>query len=58
MTVDTVTSIIEAVQVILLGSLPTVGVGLLVGLFIAIFQNNHSNTRTNINIYLNLLQFC
>lgn len=39
MTVDTVTSIIyEAVQVILLGSLPTVGVGLLVGLVIAIFQ--------------------
>lgn len=39
MTVDVVQSIIfEAVQVILLGSLPTVGVGLLVGLFIAIFQ--------------------
>ena len=39
MTVDTVTSIIfEAVQVILLGSLPTVGVGLIVGLIIAIFQ--------------------
>lgn len=39
MTVDTVTSIVyEAVQVILLGSLPTVGVGLIVGLVIAIFQ--------------------
>lgn len=39
MTVDTVTSIVyEAVQVILLGSLPTVGVGLIVGLAIAIFQ--------------------
>ncbi len=39
MTVDTVTSIVyEAVQVILLGSLPTVGVGLIVGLIIAIFQ--------------------
>ena len=39
MNVDTVTSIIfEAVSVILLGSLPTVGVGLVVGLIIAIFQ--------------------
>lgn len=39
MTVDSVTTIIyEAVKVILLGSLPTVGVGLLVGLTIAIFQ--------------------
>ena len=39
MTVDVVQSIIfEAVQVILLGSIPTVGVGLIVGLFIAIFQ--------------------
>tara|TARA_B100001989_G_C24517873_1_gene454188 strand:+ start:490 stop:759 length:270 start_codon:yes stop_codon:yes gene_type:complete len=39
MTVDIVQSIIyEAVQVILLGSLPTVGVGLLVGLIIAVFQ--------------------
>jgi flagellar biosynthesis protein FliQ len=39
MTVDTVTSIVyEAVQVILLGSLPCVGVGLIVGLAIAIFQ--------------------
>ncbi len=39
MTVDSVVSIIyDAVQVILLGSLPTVGLGLIVGLIIAIFQ--------------------
>ena len=39
MTVDIVQSIIfEAVQVILLGSIPTVGVGLAVGLMVAIFQ--------------------
>lgn len=39
MTVDAVQSIIyEAVQVILIGSLPTVGVGLIVGLIIAVFQ--------------------
>ena len=39
MTVDIVQSIIfEAVQVILLGSIPTVGVGLAVGLIVAIFQ--------------------
>ena len=39
MTVDSVSTIIyEAVQVILLGSLPTVGVGLIVGLIIAIIQ--------------------
>ncbi len=39
MSIDVVDSIIfEAVQVILLGSLPTVGVGLVVGLIIAIFQ--------------------
>ena len=39
MTVDIVTGIIfEAIQVILLGSLPTVGVGLIVGLIVALFQ--------------------
>ena len=39
MTIDAVDSIIyEAVQVILMGSLPTVGIGLVVGLIIAIFQ--------------------
>ena len=39
MTVDMVSTIIyEAVQVILLGSLPTVGIGLIVGLVIAIIQ--------------------
>ncbi|MBA95851.1 MAG: EscS/YscS/HrcS family type III secretion system export apparatus protein [Rickettsiales bacterium] len=39
MTIDMVSTIIyEAVQVILLGSLPTVGIGLIVGLFIAIIQ--------------------
>ena len=39
MTVDAVQSIIfEAVQVVLIGSLPTVGVGLVVGLIIAVFQ--------------------
>ena len=39
MTLDNVTNIIyDAVQVILLGSLPTVGIGLIVGLIIAIFQ--------------------
>lgn len=39
MTMDAVDSIIyEAVQVILIGSLPTVGIGLVVGLIIAIFQ--------------------
>ncbi|MBE33454.1 EscS/YscS/HrcS family type III secretion system export apparatus protein [bacterium] len=39
MTVDMVSTIIyEAVQVILLGSLPTVGIGLIVGLIVAIVQ--------------------
>ncbi len=39
MSIDTVTSILNtAVQVILIGSLPSVGLGLLVGLFIAILQ--------------------
>ena len=39
MTIDTVTSILNtAVQVIILGSLPCVGLGLLIGLFIAILQ--------------------
>ena len=39
MTVDMVSSIIyEMVQVTLLGSLPSVGVGLFVGLIIALFQ--------------------
>ena len=39
MTIDLVTSIMnQGVQVILLGSLPSVGLGLLVGLIIAIFQ--------------------
>ena len=39
MTIDTATSILNtAVQVIILGSLPCVGVGLLVGLFIAVLQ--------------------
>ena len=39
MTIDTVVAIMnDAIQVILLGSLPTVGLGLLVGLIIAIFQ--------------------
>tara|TARA_A100001015_G_C15042734_1_gene740918 strand:- start:217 stop:486 length:270 start_codon:yes stop_codon:yes gene_type:complete len=39
MNVDIVTTIVnDAIQVILLGSLPCVGVGLLVGLIIAIFQ--------------------
>ena len=39
MTMDIVVSIMnQAIQVILLGSLPTVGLGLLVGLIIAIFQ--------------------
>ena len=39
MTIDTVVTIMnEAIQVILLGSIPTVGLGLLVGLTIAIFQ--------------------
>tara|TARA_B100000427_G_scaffold93049_1_gene76825 strand:- start:2720 stop:2989 length:270 start_codon:yes stop_codon:yes gene_type:complete len=39
MTIDMVSTIIyEAVQVILLGSLPTVGIGLIVGLLIAIIQ--------------------
>jgi flagellar biosynthesis protein FliQ len=38
-TIDVVTSILfEAIQVILLGSLPTVGVGLVVGLMVALFQ--------------------
>ena len=39
MNLDTVSSIVfEMVQIILLGSMPTVGVGLLVGLVIAVFQ--------------------
>ena len=39
MNIDTVVTIMnDAIQVILLGSLPTVGLGLLVGLIIAIFQ--------------------
>lgn len=39
MTIDTVTMILnEAIQVTILGSLPSVGAGLLVGLLIAIFQ--------------------
>ena len=39
MTIDTATSILNtAVQVIILGSLPCVGLGLLIGLFIAILQ--------------------
>ena len=39
MTMDTVVTIMnEAINVILLGSIPTVGLGLLVGLTIAIFQ--------------------
>ncbi|RAP31225.1 EscS/YscS/HrcS family type III secretion system export apparatus protein [Candidatus Marinamargulisbacteria bacterium SCGC AG-414-C22] len=39
MTIDIATAILnDAIQVILLGSLPTVGLGLLVGLAIAIFQ--------------------
>ena len=39
MNVDIVTSILnEAIQVIIIGSLPTVGVGLAVGLIIAVFQ--------------------
>ena len=39
MTLDNVTNIIyDAVQVILLGSLPTVGIGLIVGLVVAIIQ--------------------
>ena len=39
MTIDMVSTIMyEAVQVILLGSLPTVGIGLIVGLIIAIIQ--------------------
>lgn len=39
MTIDLVTSIMNnAIQVILLASLPSVGLGLLVGLLVAIFQ--------------------
>jgi flagellar biosynthesis protein FliQ len=39
MNIDTVNSIINAaVQVIILGSLPSIGLGLVVGLFIAILQ--------------------
>lgn len=39
MNIDTVTSILNtAVQVTILGSLPSVGLGLLIGLFIAILQ--------------------
>ena len=39
MTLDSIQNIIyEGVQVILLGSIPTVGVGLFVGLIIAVFQ--------------------
>lgn len=39
MNVDLVTSIVnEAVQVILFASMPSVGLGLLVGLIIAVFQ--------------------
>ena len=39
MTIDTVTGIINsAVQVIILASMPTVGLGLIVGLIIAVIQ--------------------
>lgn len=39
MSIDSVTGILNtAVQVIILGSLPSVGLGLLIGLTIAIFQ--------------------
>ena len=39
MNVDTVTAIVsDAIEAIILGSLPSVGLGLLVGLIIAIFQ--------------------
>jgi flagellar biosynthetic protein FliQ len=39
MDIDTVTSIVNnAVQVIIIGSMPTVGLGLLVGLIIAVIQ--------------------
>ena len=39
MTIDSVTGILNtAVQVIILGSLPSVGLGLLIGLIIAVFQ--------------------
>ncbi|NDC83158.1 EscS/YscS/HrcS family type III secretion system export apparatus protein [bacterium] len=39
MNIDTITGILNtAVQVTILGSLPSVGLGLLVGLFIAILQ--------------------
>ena len=39
MTIDSVTGILNtAVQVIILGSLPSVGLGLLIGVIIAVFQ--------------------